>query len=181
MGVLILAMEASLNALEPFVFQELLHGDACFRVGVQDSLHQLAASDWQLLEWFVVVDASHVDKELVVWVLSDSGTEWNALVNHAIVDNATSPDVDTAGIVLLGLEFFGCDVRLRPTETLGKVWSLFPAHAEHIRDSKVGDLETTLAVEQQIFGLDVTMSDTHGMKVSDAVDQLLKAAIDLCS
>lgn len=181
MRVLILAMETSLDALEPFIFKDLFHGDAGLWVGVQDSLHQLAASNWQLLKGFVVVDASHIDKELVVGILGDSGAEWDALVHHAIVDNATGPDIDTTGIVLLELELFGCNVRLGSTETLGEVRGLFPAHAEHIRDTKVGDLEATLAVEQQVLGLDITMGNAHGVEVCDAIDQLFEAAIDLCS
>jgi len=59
------------------------------------------------------------------------------------------------------------------------MWVLFPAHPEHVRDAKVCDLESTLTIEQEVLGLDVTMGHTHGMQVGDTVHELLETTINL--
>lgn len=179
MGILVLAVDTCLDALEPLVFQNLLDRDACLWVGVQDLLHQTPASKGQPLKGLVVADRPHIQKVLVIGVLGCRSSERDTLVDHAVVDNAAGPDVDTTGIVLLVQELFWCNVGLRSTEALGQVGRLFPAHAEHVRDTKVGDLEATLSVQQQVLGLDVTVGHAHGMQVGDTVNQLFEAAVDL--
>lgn len=179
--ILVFAMDTRLDALEPLVLHNLLDRDTGLGVGVQYPLHELAASHGEFLKGLVVVDLTHRQEVLVVGVLCGRGAEGNTLVDHAVVDNTTGPDINTAGIVLLGLEFLGGNIGFGAAETLGQVGLCLPAHAEDIRDSKVGNLEVTLVVEQQVLRLDVSVCDTHRVQVSNAVHQLLEAAINLGS
>jgi hypothetical protein len=179
MGILVLTMDTSLNALEPFVLQDLIDSDSSLWVRIQDPLHQLTASHRQFLKGLIVVDSTHLQEMLKVGILSGGRTEWDALVDHAVIDDTTSPHIHTTSIVFLGLEFFGSNVRLRTTETLGQVRCLFPAHPEYVRDTKIGDLEATLPIEKQVLGLDIPVSDSHRVQVGDTVDELLEATVHL--
>lgn len=121
MRIHVFAMDTRFDALEPLVLHNLLNRDTGLGVGVQYPLHELAASHGKLLKGLVVVDLTHHQEVLVVGVLCSRGAEGDTLVDHAIVDNTTGPDIDTAGIVLLGLELLGGNVGFRTAETLGQV------------------------------------------------------------
>lgn len=112
MGILVLAVDTGLDALEPVILENILDRDPGLWVGVQNLLHQVAASKGQALKGLVVVDRTHVQKVLVVGVLRCGSPKGNALVDHAVVDNAAGPDVDPAGVVLLVLELFRSNVGL---------------------------------------------------------------------
>lgn len=181
MGIHVLAMDAGLDGLEPLILQNALDRDPSLRVGVQDLLHQFPGAHGQLLEGLVAVRGVGAQEVLVVGILSSGGTEWDSLVDHTIVHNSTSPDVDPAGIVFLAHELFRSNVGFGSAEALGEMRVLLPAHPEDVRDAEIRDLEMTVAVEEEVFGFDVSVGDTHRVQVGDAVNQLLEAAVDFDS
>lgn len=76
-------------------------------------------------------------------------------------------------------KLFGCNIRFTTAKTFAQMRSLFPTHPEHIRNTKVSDLQDIVHIEQQILRLDISMCDSHRMKVSDTSDHLIKVGPDL--
>lgn len=111
MRILVLAMDTGFDLLEPFILKDTFNGDTGFRIWIKDPLHQLSRSSGQPLNGLVVVSTAHVQVVLVVEVLGCCGTERNALVDHAVIDNTAGPDIDAPCVILLVLERFRGNVR----------------------------------------------------------------------
>lgn len=161
MGIHVLAMDTSLNGLEPLVLQNTLDGDPGFWVRIQNLLHQIPGAHGQLLKGLIAVGGVGAQEMLVVGILSRSGTEGDSLVDHTVINDSTGPDIDPAGIVFLAHELFRSNVGFGSTETLGEVRVLLPAHPENVRDAEIRDLEVAVPVEEEVFGLDVSVGDAH--------------------
>jgi len=112
MGVQVLAMNTGLDGLEPFVLQDALNRDSSLGVGVQDLLHQLTGAKGQLLKGLIAIDSPHIQKVLKVGILGRGGAEGDTLVNHAVINDTTSPDIDPTGVILLVEKLLGSNVGL---------------------------------------------------------------------
>lgn len=101
---------------------------------------------------------------------------------EAIVDDPTCPDIDEPGVIRVRLcKLLWSDIRLGAAEPARLVNSVLPGQSKDGRRAKVSDFDLTSGVEKQILRFDIAMSDTLTVEVTDAVENLLKRALDLCS
>jgi hypothetical protein len=77
------------------------------------------------------------------------------------------------------LELFRRDVRLTSAQPLREMRRLLPAHPEHVAHAEVGNLDVPLRIEEEVLRLDVAVSNTHAVEVSDTGEDLLEVRVDL--
>lgn len=113
--------------------------------------------------------------ELVVVTLGDAPEV--ASRAHGHVDDARRPDIDGPRIKFLVNVLFGRNVWGRAAEAGDEVRIGFPGHTETLAIAEIGNLESAVRREQQIFGLEIPMGDAHLVHVFNAAHHLFKVAI----
>lgn len=73
----------------------------------------------------------------------------------------------------------GGDVGLATAQPFTHVGVLLPAHPENVADAEVGDLQISLAVEQEIFRFDIPMGDAHTVKIVDSIEHLPEVGLGI--
>ena len=53
---------------------------------------------------------------------------------------------------------------------------LLPTHPKDVGDTKVGNLDVSHGVQEEVLGFDVSMGYTHRMQVGDTIEDLLETA-----
>ena len=56
---------------------------------------------------------------------------------------------------------------------------ILPCHAEALPIAKIGNFQTSICREQQVFWLQITVRNTHLVHVLDAAHHLLEEAVGL--
>lgn len=77
------------------------------------------------------------------------------------------------------LELFRSDIRFTPTQSFTQVSLLLPAHSEDITDSKIGNLDVTFRIDQEILWFDIPVSYSHRVQVRDTGNDLFEVRVDL--
>lgn len=98
---------------------------------------------------------------------------------HGHVDDAAGPDIDSAGIELFVDILLGSNVRSRTAQASGHVRLLLPSHSKALSISEIGDLDGSVACEEQVLGLEIAMCDTHFVHVLNTAHELLEEAVSL--
>lgn len=115
---------------------------------------------------------------IVVVFAGDGHPPHQATGLHGHVNDSATPDVDLARVIFLLNKLFRRNIRFRASKTFGKVHLVFFPHGlETVGRAKVGDLQTAVAVQQQVLWLEVTMRNAHAVQIIDATHELLKKAV----
>jgi len=93
---------------------------------------------------------------------------------QAVVDDAARPNVDEARVIVLGRKLFWSYVRLAPAQARRHVYGLFPRQTVDSRGAVITDLELAFSIEEDVFGLDVTMSDALTVQVPETRQDLFE-------
>jgi hypothetical protein len=102
-------------------------------------------------------------------------TEERFLFSQLCEDAANCPDINSQTVLLLSEQNFGGSV----PEGLDLMREGFDGKTEGSGESEVSDFEGSLSVDEKILRFEVSVNDSAGVAVVDAVAELIKEEFDL--
>jgi hypothetical protein len=101
-----------------------------------------------------------------------------ATKNHTHEDDRYTPDVRQPRVVVLLGDNFGSEVRIRSDDSI-RLCRLLSGVLEYDGGTKIYELDRVVARHDAVVEFEISMRESHRVKVVDTVDDLLEDAVDL--
>ncbi|GET87775.1 serine/threonine kinase-like protein, putative [Leishmania tarentolae] len=134
--------------LKPRVVYDILHRDALARVHGQHARYEVLGRVADVANHLIVAPLNFAKKDVHVSIF-----KWQTSRQHHIQNNATAPDVCRESVVSALHEYLRRNVVWRAADRLQKHILL------KVAESKVGNLQCAVRVEQQVLRLQVAVGE----------------------